>query len=172
MPVHNEDVARTFDTLADMLELQQTNPFRIRAYRDASRTIRSLGTELGALIREGRDLDELPGIGEDLAGKIREIVQTGKLSLLDEVRRSVRARTRLLLELNAQPDRLDLDDVHCQMAKAEGVLISIASDAHRVTDFGNIRFGITQARRGWLEWGDVLNTRSLPDLRRLLAGTV
>jgi DNA polymerase (family 10) len=89
MPIHNEDIARTFDTLADVLQLQEANPFRIRAYRNASRTIRSLGTEVGELIRDGKDLDELPGIGEDLAAKIVEIVETGKLSLLDEARRSV-----------------------------------------------------------------------------------
>ena len=75
------------------------------------------------------------------------------------------------LELNAQPSRLDLTDVYCRMAKEEGVLISVDSDAHSVFDFNNLRFGIGQARRGWLEKDDVLNTRSLGQLKRLLAGT-
>jgi DNA polymerase (family 10) len=73
------------------------------------------------------------------------------------------------LELNAQPDRLDLDDVHCQMAHEEGVLVSINSDAHRVDDFAHLQYGIGQARRGWLSAADVLNTRNLPELRALLA---
>jgi DNA polymerase (family 10) len=75
------------------------------------------------------------------------------------------------LELNAHPERLDLLDTHCQQAREEGVLVSINSDAHSVADFDNLRFGIGQARRGWLEKADVLNTRSLTALRRLLAAT-
>ena len=75
------------------------------------------------------------------------------------------------LELNAHPERLDLLDTHCQLAREEGVLISINSDAHSIVDFDNLRFGIGQARRGWLEKQDVLNTRPLSELRKLLAGT-
>ena len=76
------------------------------------------------------------------------------------------------LELNAQPDRLDLIDGHCLMAKQEGVLVSIDSDAHGTRDFAHLKYGIGQARRGWLEKDDVLNTRSLAALRRLLAQTM
>ncbi|MDA8390032.1 MAG: DNA polymerase/3'-5' exonuclease PolX [Gammaproteobacteria bacterium] len=72
------------------------------------------------------------------------------------------------LELNAQPERLDLADIHCQMARAEGVLVSINSDAHAGTDFGFLEYGTDQARRGWLERGHVLNTRGLAELRPLL----
>lgn len=72
------------------------------------------------------------------------------------------------LELDAQPNRLDLLDTHCRMAKEEGVLVSINSDAHGTLDFANLRYGIGQARRGWLEAKDVLNTRPLAELRRLL----
>ena len=76
------------------------------------------------------------------------------------------------LELNAHPERLDLLDSHCQMAKEEGVLVSINSDAHSTFDFANLRYGVGQARRGWLEKDDVLNTRALAALRRLLKGTM
>ena len=76
------------------------------------------------------------------------------------------------LELNAQPDRLDLSDVHCRMAKAEGVLVSVDTDAHRIQDLGNLRFGVSQARRGWLEKADILNTRPLSALRSLLRATM
>ncbi|HWW71166.1 MAG TPA: DNA polymerase/3'-5' exonuclease PolX [Duganella sp.] len=75
------------------------------------------------------------------------------------------------LELNAQPDRLDITDVNCMAAKQEGVLISINSDAHSTFDFDHLRFGIGQARRGWLEKKDVLNTRPLDALKTLLSGT-
>ena len=72
------------------------------------------------------------------------------------------------LELNAHPDRLDLNDVHCQMAREEGVLVSIDSDAHGIDDFAHLKYGIGQARRGWVEGKDVLNTRSLEELRAWL----
>lgn len=73
------------------------------------------------------------------------------------------------LELNANPMRLDLNDVHCQLAKKAGVLISIDVDGHRAQDLGHLTYGIGQARRGWLEKRDVLNTRSLSELLKQLA---
>jgi len=76
------------------------------------------------------------------------------------------------LELNAQPNRLDLLDIHCQLARDEGVLVAISSDAHRVQDFDNLLYGVGQARRGWLSKDDVLNTRSLTDLWPLLKRTM
>lgn len=72
------------------------------------------------------------------------------------------------LELNAQPARLDLADVFCRMAKEMGLKLVISTDAHKVSDLDYMRFGIAQARRGWLEASDVLNTRSLKALKRLL----
>jgi len=75
---------------------------------------------------------------------------------------------RIFLELNSQPERLDLDDAMCQMARDEGVLVSINSDAHSTFDFANLRYGVGQARRGWLERDNVLNARGLPALRELL----
>jgi len=80
-----------------------------------------------------------------------------------------RARERgVLLEVNAQPSRLDLNDVHCRMAKDEGALVSVNSDAHSVHDLDDLRFGVGQARRGWLEARDVANTRPLKEVRTLL----
>ncbi len=76
------------------------------------------------------------------------------------------------LELNAHPERLDLLDSYCQMAKEEGVLVSVNSDAHSTFDFANLRFGIGQARRGWLEKQNTLNTRPLGELRTLLSRTM
>ena len=84
-----------------------------------------------------------------------------------------KARERgAFLELNAQPERLDLIDIHCRMAKEEGVLVAINSDAHSMLDFDNFAFGIGQARRGWLAKPDVLNTRGLAELAPLLAATM
>lgn len=79
---------------------------------------------------------------------------------------------RCFLELNAHPDRLDLTEIHCRMAKEAGVLVSVASDAHRSTEFSYLRFGVGQARRGWLGPADVLNARPLAALRPLLRQTM
>ncbi|MCF8005628.1 MAG: PHP domain-containing protein, partial [Chromatiaceae bacterium] len=72
------------------------------------------------------------------------------------------------LEVNAQPKRLDLSDADCRLAKEMGVKVAISTDAHSSTHLNYIRFGVDQARRGWLEADDVINTRSLEALRTLL----
>ena len=69
------------------------------------------------------------------------------------------------LEVNSQSDRLDLNDVACMAAKQAGVKLVISSDAHSPRGFALTEFGVNQARRGWLEPGDVLNTRPLTRLR-------
>ncbi|HET6805497.1 MAG TPA: DNA polymerase/3'-5' exonuclease PolX [Frateuria sp.] len=76
------------------------------------------------------------------------------------------------LEANAHPDRLDLNDAHCRLAKAAGVPLAIGSDAHDASGFAALRFGIGQARRGWIEAKDVVNTLPLAALRARLAATM
>ena len=85
MPVHNTDIEEIFKEVADLLELQDANPFRVRAYRNAARTIASLPYSIIDLVEKDKDLTELPGIGEDLADKIREICRTGTLKFLKKL---------------------------------------------------------------------------------------
>ena len=61
MPVHNIEIANIFDEIADFLEIEDENPFRIRAYRNAARTVRGLGSELKEMVAAAEDLTELPG---------------------------------------------------------------------------------------------------------------
>ena len=75
------------------------------------------------------------------------------------------------LEVNAQPVRLDLSDLHCKMARDMGVKVAISTDAHRTTDLEFMRFGVGQARRGWLEPTDIINTQPLSKLKRLFQRT-
>jgi DNA polymerase (family 10) len=75
------------------------------------------------------------------------------------------------MELNAEPDRLDLSDVHCRMALDKGVRVAISTDAHSTASLAFMRFGIDQARRGWLTADDVLNTRGCDALLKLLRRT-
>jgi DNA polymerase (family 10) len=83
MPVHNSEIASIFDHVADLLEVQDANRFRVRAYRNAAATIRDQSRAIADRVEEGEDLSDLPDIGEDLAGKIAEIVRTGELPLLE-----------------------------------------------------------------------------------------
>ncbi|HEB56159.1 MAG TPA: hypothetical protein ENI98_07615 [Gammaproteobacteria bacterium] len=76
------------------------------------------------------------------------------------------------LELNSQPLRLDLNDNYCKLAKEHGVLISIDSDSHNPFQFEYLQEGINQARRGWLEKKDVLNSASLSELQKRLRATM
>lgn len=376
MPVHNAEIAELFNRLADLLEVEDANPFRVRAYRNAARTVSSLTRNISDLVSAGENLTELPGIGEALAKKIETIVKAGKLPQLEKVEArtppalsklmkieglgpkrvktlykklridsledleraarsgkiralegfgkkteelilqrterfsGVEQRMKLLmtedfveplvaylkesqgvkditvagsfrrrketvgdldilvaarkdspvmdrfvdydevdevvsqgttrstvilrsglhvdlrvvpqvsygaalcyftgskahniavrkigvkqgykineygafrgdletiitaakkrgcfLEVNAQPDRLDLTDTYCKLAKEIGVKVAISTDAHRTGNLDYMRFGISQARRGWLEADDVLNTRGLEDLKALL----
>ncbi|MDI6854200.1 MAG: DNA polymerase/3'-5' exonuclease PolX [Deltaproteobacteria bacterium] len=88
MPVHNADIAEIFNRIADLLDIQGANPFRIRAYRTAARTIAELPRSAADMVERGEDLCELPGIGKDLAGKIKEIVETGTLAQLEELKKT------------------------------------------------------------------------------------
>jgi len=72
------------------------------------------------------------------------------------------------MELNAQPDRLDLTDDACKLAKDMGVKVAISTDAHSTANLDFMYCGVDQARRGWLEKDDVINTRSLTALKKLL----
>ena len=85
--VHNADIARAFDEIADLLELEGANPFRIRAYRNAARVVGELQLDLAARLAEGGELPKLAGIGADLAAKIGEICSTGTCDALEELRR-------------------------------------------------------------------------------------
>jgi DNA polymerase (family 10) len=78
------------------------------------------------------------------------------------------ADTGVVLEINAQPQRLDLDDAHARMAVEAGAKLSIGTDAHAPGHLDFMRHGVDQARRGWVSAADVVNTRSLSDLRKLL----
>jgi DNA polymerase (family 10) len=78
------------------------------------------------------------------------------------------ARTGTMLEINANPNRRDLSDVHARAAMRAGVQIVIDSDAHRTDTLANMRWGVATARRAWLEAADVANTRPWPELIRAL----
>lgn len=87
--MENAKIARIFNEVADLLDIRGENPFRIRSYRAAARTIEDLPENLAAELEKGRDLTELPGIGKDLAGKIAEIARGGRLKFLYDLKKSL-----------------------------------------------------------------------------------
>jgi DNA polymerase (family 10) len=85
MAIDNSEIAGLFNRYADLLEIQDANPFRVRAYRNAARVVGGSSRSMADLVAEGRDLDELPSIGKDLAAKIETIVRTGALPQLAQL---------------------------------------------------------------------------------------
>jgi DNA polymerase (family 10) len=76
--------------------------------------------------------------------------------------------TGVCLEINSQPERLDLNDVHCRLARDVGAKLVISTDAHAPQELEYMRYGVDQARRGWLEKKNVVNTRSFEQLAKFL----
>lgn len=97
MPIHNNDIVNMFNQTADLLEIKGENQFRIRAYRNAAQTIQSLTRSAAELIAEGEDLSGYPGIGKDLAGKIKQMVETGHFLLLEELKTEIPAELTELM---------------------------------------------------------------------------
>ncbi len=86
---------------------------------------------------------------------------------MDEVLAAA-ARNKVAMELNAYPDRLDLNDVHLRQARQRGVKIVINTDSHHTSHLDKIRYGILQARRAWLTSKDVLNTLPAPEFAKAM----
>jgi DNA polymerase (family 10) len=100
MPVHNNDIAEIFSEVADLLDLSRGDQFRIRAYRNAAQTVSSLSRSAADMVKHKEDLSQLPGIGKDLAGKIKEIVETGSLTRLKELESQVPAELITLMKIS------------------------------------------------------------------------
>ena len=98
--MQNSEIARLFDELADLLEIQGESVFRLRAYRNASRTIESLPDPIADLAAQGvKALTELQGIGKELATKIIAIVETGALPQLEKLRAEVPPGVVMMLRI-------------------------------------------------------------------------
>ncbi|OGW39583.1 MAG: DNA polymerase III, partial [Nitrospirae bacterium RBG_13_39_12] len=93
----NQEIAGIFDDIADLLEIKGENPFRIRAYRRAAQNIQGLAKYVEEMTRD--ELLEIPGIGQDLAGKIVEYVKTGRLQSYEDLKKEVPASLSLLLSV-------------------------------------------------------------------------
>ena len=97
--LHNAEIADLFNRYAVLLEMQGANPFRVRAYHNAARTLENLPRDINVILREGRDLTELPGIGDDLAQKISDIAATGQFAQLEKIKKKLPGELADLAEL-------------------------------------------------------------------------
>ena len=97
MLIHNAEIASALDEIADVLEIEGANAFRIRAYRNAARLIGNYGREVADMLQAGEDLTKLPGIGADLAGKIVEIAQTSRSAFLEGLHAQIPETLTVLL---------------------------------------------------------------------------
>jgi DNA polymerase (family 10) len=97
--MENKSIADILTEIADILDIQGENPFRVRSYRNAARTIADMSQSVQAMIKAGERLEEIPGIGKSLQEKIEEIVATGRCRFLEELRAKVPAGLTELLKL-------------------------------------------------------------------------
>lgn len=191
MPFSNSDAAAVFSEIGDLLEVQGANACRVRAYRNAARVLAGLGHSVKDMLDAGEDLDALPGIGKDLAGKIAEIVDTGTCAQLDELRRKIPSGVTQLLQLPGLGPRraqalfqelgvASLEQLReaAEQGRVRGVR-GFSADAERrllgergASDIDVERVIGHARQRGWLEAAGVLNTRPLDKLRPLLAATM
>ena len=93
----NQEIAKIFNDIADLLEIKGENPFRIRAYRRAAQNIEGLAKDVAEISKD--DLLTVPGIGQDLAGKIEEYIRTGKLQFYEDLRKEVPVGLSALLSV-------------------------------------------------------------------------
>lgn len=144
MPARNAEVATVLEEIADLLEVEGDNPYRVRAYRNAARSVAVLGSSIHGLVAEGAALNELPDIGPELAMRIAEIVRTGSCPLLERLHRELpETITELLKVPGIGPKR-----VH-QLYTRLG--IRSLEDLHRAAQQGRVRsvpgFGALIERR-------------------------
>ncbi len=152
----NPEVAQILDEIADLLEVQGADPYRVRAYRNAARTVRDQPQPLAELLHQShRRLEDLPGIGADLAGKIRTVLHTGSLPLLEELRRQVPTGVRELMRVPGVGPKRALA-LHQQLGVATPADLRRAAQEHRICalrGFGekseqNILRGLSVVRDG------------------------
>ena len=94
----NKEVAEIFREIAEILEIQEENPFRIRAYFKAAQNVESLGRDI-AEVTEKDELEKIPGIGKDLSEKIKEIVKTGKLKFYEKLKDKIPEGLTILMSV-------------------------------------------------------------------------
>ncbi|MFZ3064729.1 MAG: PHP domain-containing protein [Nitrospirota bacterium] len=137
--MENADIAKIFHEIADLLEIKGENPFRVRSYRNAGLVIEGLPERVKAIESDVVNIIAHP-TGRLIAA--REPYPLNMKKVMEAAKRN-----NVIMELNAYPDRLDLNDIHCKLAKDIGVMVAISTDSHNKMQMEHIRFGVYTARK-------------------------
>ncbi|WP_353662117.1 DNA polymerase/3'-5' exonuclease PolX [Hydrogenimonas sp. SS33] len=177
MAMTNSEIADLFNKMADMLEIKGENPFKVRAYRNAARTVQNLGKSLEELVAEGKDLTRLPGIGKDLSDAIHEIVETGKFSKLEALKKKLPEGLDELLSIEGLgPKRIrQLYDTFHITSMQELAKVAESGDIYKLKGFGptlveKILKGVRLAKKAGHRFRFDVAKPFAEELRRYLAG--
>lgn len=146
---HSEEVLRQLDVVVGAIH----SKFNMTVDEMTDRMIKAMSTGLINII--AHPTGRIVGVREPYPVDMPKIIEAAK-------------KYGVMLELNSYPERLDLNDSHCRLAKEMGVMVAISTDSHNRLHLDYIRYGIHTARRGWLEKDDVLNTRPLKEVLKIL----
>ncbi|MEX2170142.1 MAG: DNA polymerase/3'-5' exonuclease PolX [Pirellulales bacterium] len=131
--MQNREIAAALDEIADLLEFQDANPFRVRAYRNAARRVADHPRSLAAIVAEGGSLTQIDGIGKDLAEKIATLIATGKLPMLAELQAEVPSSVLTLLRIPGLGPK-KAAALFKQLNIQSLDMLRVACDEHRVRD--------------------------------------
>jgi DNA polymerase (family 10) len=135
--MENRTIGDIFTEIADILDIQGENPFRVRSYRNAARTIGDMSQSLESLVKAGKNLEEIPGIGKSIGEKIHEILSTGKCHSLEELRAKVPPGLTELLKLEGLgPKKVKL--LHDELKVDSMDLLEKAARAGRLRDLAGM----------------------------------
>lgn len=182
--MENLDVARTLEEVADLLEIQGANPFRVRAYRNAVRTVESLTRPLTEMVEAGEDLTELQGVGKQVDAHIRELLQTSQLTVLDDITKEIPRTLVQLVKLDGVGpkkakklfDELGVESVEGLEAEIEKGAVeelsgfgkkSVEKIAAAIEEYRNNRGRFLRAEAEELIRGLLVHMEDAPDVTRL-----
>lgn len=153
MRMHNSEIVGVLNRLADLLEVDGDNPFRVRAYRNAARAISGLTQEISDMLDEGKDIEEIPGIGDSIAEKIQTLVKTGKLPYFKDIEKHTPAVLSKLMRIDGLgPKRVQQlhKELHIQSitelkhAISSGEINSLHGFGEKITE--KIKAGLTHLK--------------------------
>ena len=147
----NSQIASIFYRMADLLEIEGANSFRVRAYRNAADTIERMPKDVSDLIKEGKQLTSIHGVGPDLANKIQEIVKTGKLAQLDEIEQRTPPEMADLLKIGGLGPRR-VKTIYSELGVKSIQQLRAAAESGAI--------------RGLPGFGEKIESRILEDLRK------
>lgn len=131
--MQNREIAAALEQIADLLEFQNANPFRVRAYRNAARRVGDHPRSLAAMVADNQDLTQIEGIGADLAGKLTTLVTTGKLLMLEELQAAVPSSVLALLRIPGLGPK-KAASLFNQLNVQSLDMLQVACEEHRVRD--------------------------------------